>query len=64
MENNISLSTLIECRMALAAKKENLEALVKKTNLEDHGWAHEATAQRLREVAEALAEVEAVEAAF
>jgi hypothetical protein len=66
MENNLSLSlsTLIECRMALAAKKENLEALAKKTNLEDHGWAHEATVQRLREVSEALAEVEAVEAAF
>lgn len=64
MENKISLSTLIECRMALASKKENLEALVKKTNLEDHGWAHEVTVQRLREVSEALAEVEAVEAAF
>ena len=64
MENNISFSTLIECRMALASKKENLEALVKKTNLKDHGLAHEVTVQRLREVSEALAEVEAVEAAF
>jgi hypothetical protein len=56
MENKISLSTLIECKMLLTAKKENLETLMAQP-LQD--GARDFVAYRLREVAEALAEVEA-----